>query len=137
MSPDADWLDPRSGPRPISPWWLFGIIAVLAVVIAALLFHGYSGLPDNPIVVTSDPPGAHVFVGREHVGVTPLRMSNRYAPRARLPITVVRPGFYPWHGMITGGQKEHFALNLDREPRNVGRSGGPNVELPGVPPRAR
>ena len=53
--------------------------------------------------VESDPSGALVQIGEEHLGTTPLFMENNY-PKSELEIRVSLRGYLPWKGSFLGGK---------------------------------
>ena len=70
----------------MAPW--FNSPARVVLVGAALCVSGCT----HRALITSDPPGAQVRIGREYIGVTPVEVSVSRVPWSDNTVRVVLPG---------------------------------------------
>jgi serine/threonine protein kinase len=127
--PETLWQPERR-----SPWgrWALrlSILAVLGAVGYFALPHLQSLVPGAseavrntlssstvelpPLIVRSQPEGAHVKVDGVDRGTTPLVMDNEYPPGAEISVQVSLPGYKPWKGTFTGGAPAQLDARLQK-----------------------
>jgi serine/threonine-protein kinase len=67
-----------------------------------------------PLIIRSQPEGAHVRVDGVDRGTTPLVMDNEYPPGVDISVEVTRPGYKPWKGTFTGGAPAQLDARLQK-----------------------
>jgi len=98
------WLVTLSGFNGRGNGWLAEIQRLSNRSRALLRAKGVPVERDLPTLqVESDPSGALVQIGEEHLGTTPLFMENNY-PKSELEIRVSLRGYLPWKGSFLGGK---------------------------------
>lgn len=129
--PETMWGEPERR----SPWgrWALrlGMLAVLGVAGYFALPHAQRLLPGAreavrntlgssttielpPLIIRSQPEGAHVRVDGVDKGTTPLMMDNEYPQGVEIPVQVSLPGYKPWKGTFTGGAPAQFDVRLHK-----------------------
>lgn len=83
----------------------------LAAALGPLLTRA-AGRPRGTVEITSDPPGAEVFIGGQRVGATPYR-GSRYA--GELAVEVRRPGLPPYQTTVAVRAGEKASVSPPRE----------------------
>jgi serine/threonine-protein kinase len=70
------------------------------------------------VMITSDPPGARVLVGKKERGLTPYRLT---LPAGKASISVEKDGFKPWRKdlKLAPGKQETLEARLEPVPRET------------------
>ena len=66
----------------------------------------------QPIIVSSTPTGATVFIGGKAMGQTPWAGENRW--QGQTPLKLQFPGYKTWQGTLKGGQPQTFDITLKK-----------------------
>lgn len=130
--------DPRAGtlwaPKRRSPWrrWAISLAVVGMLGAGGFLARPYLGhlLPraENlvrgaltdapskppPLIIGSQPSGAHVVIAGEDKGTTPLMMDNIYPPGQEISFEVTLRGYKPWKGSFIGNAPGQFEVELQK-----------------------
>jgi serine/threonine protein kinase len=67
-----------------------------------------------PLIINSQPGGAHVWVNGQDKGTTPLVMDNDYPPGEDISFEVTLHGYKPWRGTFTGNAPARFDVRLQK-----------------------
>ena len=79
---------------------------------ASLLDELRAGGEAQPIIVSSTPTGATIFIGGKAMGQTPWAGDNRWLGQTALKLEL--PGYKTWQGTLKGGQPQTFDITLKK-----------------------
>ena len=79
---------------------------------ANLLDELSAGGQREPIIVSSTPTGASIFIAGKAIGETPWAGENLW--RQDTTIVIKLPGYQPWEGKLKGGQPQTFDVRLKK-----------------------
>ena len=71
-----------------------------------------AGGEKQPIIVSSTPTGATIFIAGKAIGQTPWAGENQW--RQDTPIVIKLTGYQPWEGKLKGGQPQTFDVRLKK-----------------------
>ena len=70
------------------------------------------GIAGAILLVDTEPSGADVFLGDEHLGTTPLAVDNPYPDGERFEVTVKKRGYLEARLAAGGGEPAHLEVKL-------------------------
>ena len=98
----------------LSPRHQIAAVAGLAAVAIALL-----GGCTTPLQVTSDPPGATLFVNNQSIGVTPMQVT--WEGKKPVPVEFRLEGYFP-ESLVYQPDSEQHALSARLEPKTLSKA---------------
>ncbi len=126
LPPDSDWPDDAVRLKRQRRKRVVGLVVAMGVLAmgvwfwpqrSTLLIQVLSAtglrLSTPTLTVSSEPPGAAVWVNDAELGTTPLRIDNRF-PAGRVPVQVRLKGYRTWKGTFTGGANANLEVKLKR-----------------------
>ncbi|MDP2271725.1 MAG: PEGA domain-containing protein [Archangium sp.] len=83
----------------------------MGVRASSLLNEALSG-DAAPIIISSTPTGATVFIDGKEIGQTPWSGDNRWVGEPALVLQL--PGYRPWEGKLKGGEPQTLDIKLKK-----------------------
>ncbi len=84
----------------------------IGVQVTSLLNDAVSGEAVPPIIISSTPTGATVFIAGKELGQTPWAGDNRWVGEPTLVIKL--PGYRSWEGKLRGGEPQTLDIKLEK-----------------------